>query len=145
VTASAQATSLATSLAAGLAVGPVVGLAMLLAGPGCGARVESRAETGDPTILVREYFAAIAVSDCDRVRATLTGNALDHFETAGCRKVLDDYLEHGAQLLRVEGTGPDGRDPARRLISVQIRKGSGEQTIVVGVRGQGGTWKIEQI
>jgi len=117
----------------------------LLAGS-CGGEVPPLAGgPGDPAATVVGYFAAVSAADCGRLRGVLTGEALERFDASGCQAVLDDHTEHGAKLLRVEGTRKDGRDPDLRLISVRMQMGADERTIIVGVRGIGAHWKIEQI
>ncbi|MEX1363551.1 MAG: hypothetical protein AB1Z98_10515 [Nannocystaceae bacterium] len=127
----------------------------LFGGPACGGEAAGSKQAArsqpaelpavEPQEIVREHFAAVVAGDCESLRGSLVGQARARFDEVGCQAVIDEYVEHGAQLLGIAEVRKDGRDARRRLVSARLGTEEDERVVVIGVRADGGAWRIDQI
>lgn len=88
---------------------------------------------------VLRLFQAVEAGDCETLRALTTHAAWQD----RCTEAIQEMREHDTRLLVIEGSQPDGRDPAKQLVRARVHHSRGEHLWLLAVQPAGAGWRIE--
>jgi len=88
---------------------------------------------------VIRFFQAVEAGDCETLRALTTHAAWQD----RCTEAVQEMRAHDTRLLAIDGSRPDGRDPATQLVRARVHHSRGEHLWLLAVKPAGASWRIE--